>query len=205
MNIAPDLIIAIIEVILIVFLPYIFENNLWSNDLPKTIEDFNVRYESKINRILSNNTNNSSKLLSSIVDNTVRLDDEEDTGKYNELLEMHEKLLIEIRIHVDIEEKHRDIEKLYQNFFSVIKDIKNLTILVIIFYFVCLMLFFTGYFDKVHLIIQCGMYCLTFYSIFRIIELYCSFKNNCNALINYKNWILENDKNIPRIIDNMDK
>lgn len=82
------------EIILTVFLPYIFENNLWSNDLPKTIEDFNVKYESKINRILSNNTNNSSKLLSSIVDNTIRLDDESDTGKYSELLEMHEKLLI---------------------------------------------------------------------------------------------------------------
>ena len=205
MSITPELIIAIIEIILTVFLPYIFENNLWSNDLPKTIEDFNIKYESKINRILSNNTNNSSKLLYSIVNNTIKLDDEDNFGKDSELLEMHEKLLIEIRIHIDIEEKHRNIEKLYQGIFRIIKDIKNLTVVVILFYFLCLVLLFTGYFNQIQFFIQCGIYCLTFYCVFRIIELYFSFKYNCDALINYKNWILENDKNIPRIIDNTDK
>ena len=114
---------------------------------------------------------------------------------------MYERLLIEIRIHIMIEEMHFHIEKVYQQVFTTIRNIKNLAVFVVIFYFICFVLMATGYFVQFEFLIHCGMYTLTFYCIFRIIDLYHCFQSDSNDLITNKNWILENDKNIPKLIE----
>lgn len=179
------MIFGIFEVIFSLFLPYIFENNLWSNELPPTIEEFNLQYESKINRILFDNSNKSSTLLEYIITNKIELKDESDY-EYNKLLGMHEELLIDIRNHIEIEQMHKSIESLYLKLAVSIRNIKNITFLVLAFYFISLVLYFLGFFNNNLMILHVGIFCLTFYSFFRIIELYLRFNDY---------------KNIPRSID----
>lgn len=96
---------------------------------------------------------------------------------------------------------YKNIEILYRQLAITIKDIKNLTLMVFIFYILCLFIILIGYFDMFQLVIQCGICSLTIFGVFKIFELCHCFKNYSDELISYKKWILENDKNIPRIID----
>lgn len=202
MDFSLELIISIAN-LLGIFLPLIFKYALWSENLPKTIEDFNEKYESKINRIISDNTNKSSELLEKIINNKSQLNDESDSEKYGELLNMHQKLLIRIRFHGEIENKQKEIEYLYQHLHNTIQNIRNWSILVVIFYIICGIILLSGYFDKFQIFIQCGIYSLTFYGIFRISDLYFRFKKDSTTLLNHKKWILETVRNIPKMSDDV--
>ena len=203
MPIPLEAIIGLFNVLITVFLPYFFNNNLWTKELPKTIEEFNREYEPKINKILSYNTNKSSELLEKIISNNIKLTDESNSEEYIKLLEMHGGLLIEIRKYIEIEGMHNSIENLYQNLTDILKNIKNITGVVLFFYLICILIYYLGYLDNFQLFIYTGIWCLTFYSIFKGIELYLKFKSNWKRAIYYKKWIQDNYKNIPRIIDNV--
>ncbi len=203
MNITPEVILGIINLVSSVILPYFFENNLWSDELPKTLELFNKEYEDKINSILYNSSNKSSEFLEDIIKNKIELKDESDSFKYSKLLKMHDKLLIQIRLHIEIEEMHKSIENLYHELSNTIKNIKNIAGIVVVFYLICVVLFVTNYFHMFQIFITCGIFCLTFYSIFRCGELYFKFKSDFNKVLDYKKWILDNYKNIPRVTDDV--
>jgi len=198
MDLIFDIIIPIIEIIVSIFLPSIFENNLWNNDLPKTIEDFNFKYETKINKILHDTTNKSSNLLEDIINHKIDIKNENDYDEYQISLIIHEELLIKIRQRIKIENMQEEIEQLYHSLFIIIKNIKNLSYLLIL---LNILFIVFGYYLSFPLIIKCGIYSLTFYSIYRIIDLYYQFKKEWNKLLNYKDWILEKYKYVPKITE----
>ena len=196
-----ELIFAIVNIAITVILPYIFENILWNKDLPKTIEGFDKLYENKIIRILSDNTNKSSNLLEQIITDNISLNDESESSEYSYLLKMHEELLIHIKFHIEMEHMHKEIRQLYQNLNITLRNIRNLAVLVICFYLICAILFYLGYFAKYQILIQCGIYSLTFYSIFRIFALYFLFNRDWNELIYLKKRIIAKYDNVPKLID----
>ena len=195
-----ELIFAVSEICITAILPYIFENILWNKDLPKTIEEFDKLYEYKINRILSDNTNKSSDLLEKIITDNIDLHDESESSKYSSLLKMHEELLIHIKFHVEMENVHKEIRQLYHSLHITIRNIRNLAILVIVFYVICGILYGVGYFYQFQLFILCGIYSLSFYSIFRISALYFKFNRDWNDLIHLKKRITTKYDNIPKLI-----
>lgn len=99
-----------------------------------------------------------------------------------------------------MENLHKEIRHLYHNLHITIRNIRNLSILVIVFYVICGILYGLGYFDKSQLFILCGIYSLSFYSIFRISALYFKFNRDWNDLIHLKKRITAKYDNIPKLI-----
>ena len=116
-------------------------------------------------------------------------------------LNAHEDLLIGLRKYIDLMNMHKEIEVIYKELFKTINHIKYLISLFIICGLTWIFFYFTQFIEY-QIFINCCLYSLTFCSIFRIIVLYFKFSEDLNKLITYKNWILEKDKDIPKLIDN---
>lgn len=195
-----DVLISFFDLIIGVILPFIF-SKLWPDDIPRKVEDFNDDYEEKIERILSNNLNKSSILLEKIVSNNIKLDDESKSREYSALLKKHEELFNNIRIYGEIKNRHKEVEIAYTILNNLFKHIWLLTFFLFLSIFLYAIKWFYNVSGDMNTFIICGIFTITFYSIFRLISLYLKFNRNINVVLDFKKWILNEIKNVPKLSD----
>lgn len=195
-----DVLISVFDLIIGILLQLIF-SKLWPDDIPRKVEDFNDDYEEKIERILSNNLNKSSILLEKIVSNNIKLDDESKSGEYSVLLKKHEELFNNIRIYGEIKNRHKEVEMAYSILNNLFKHLRLLTFFLFLSIILYIIKWYYNLSGDMNSFIVCGIFTITFYSIFRIISLYLEFNKNINIVLEFKKWILNEIKNVPKLSD----
>lgn len=199
-------IVELLGIIISSVLPFVLKNNLWDDNVPKTIEEFNEKYEDKIKNILKDNLFESSNVLGNIIDN--RLDpkidfsgDKEKSAQYTKIIAQHEPFFINIKKHIEIENMINDVEETYFNLNNIIPDINNLSWAIVILGILAILciLFFNN--ASITIYILCILYSSIVCCIFRVARLYFKFKVFIKKIIFHKNWILEHSKSIKRLSD----
>lgn len=205
-----SIVIEIFGFIIFKVLPKIFENNFWDENVPKTLEKFNERYEEKINKILKANLIKSSDILEEIINKKIitKTDLSESkkySAEYLNILGKHEELLIKIKNHIDIEDKITHIEALYSNINDKITYVKNLSYIAIvcIIFIMIISIINIIYPDsiKLNIAVYCAIYTIIACCCIGIINTYFEYKTFINNLVSYKEWILDESKKIKRISD----
>lgn len=110
--------------LLFVIVPLGIDITFYWNNIPNDFEKFNQNYDDKINKILANNLENSSRFLDEIFDGLLK---EESINSINFLFKKQESLFISIKEYIEIFENKKEIKTLYKELDSSRKKAIYLT------------------------------------------------------------------------------